>query len=51
MVIILPGPLEVFQEYTILYYGKFVQCLIYYGIMWGIVCNNNIVIMRLLFTM
>ena len=28
MVFILPGALEVFQGYTILYYGKFVQCLI-----------------------
>ena len=32
MLFILPGALGVFQEYTILYYGEFVQYLSNYGI-------------------
>ena len=32
MLFILPGALGVFQEYTILYYGEFIQYLSNYGI-------------------
>ena len=41
MVFILPGVLEVFHGYTILHYGKFVQCLVYYGITQVIVCTET----------